>query len=262
MRILVFIPMYNCEKQVHRVIEQFDKDIRSLFSEILVVDNISQDCSINVAKEALSKIKDLKVTLIQNNNNVNLGGSHKVAFNYAIENSYDYVVVLHGDDQGSIRDIVPYIKDKSAFQYDAFLGSRFMKNSKITGYSFIRILGNHILNFLYTIVTRKRITDMGSGLNFYKTEFLKSKCYLSMPNSLTFNNLFLLYIAWKKSKFGFFPILWREDDQVSNAKMFKQGWEILKFSITYFFSPDKLFNNSEYMNLDFSYTVYYQNEVK
>ena len=40
-----------------------------------------------------------------------MGGSHKVAFNYAIENNFDYIIVLHGDDQGSISDMIPVLKN-------------------------------------------------------------------------------------------------------------------------------------------------------
>ena len=145
MKILIFIPMYNCEKQISRVISQFDEDTQKLFDEILIVDNISEDNSLKAAEESLKKLNNIKTTLIQNKENVSLGGSHKVAFNYAIENNYDYIIVLHGDDQGSIKDIVSYIKDKTAFQYDAFLGARFMKGATIKGYSFIRIAGNHVL---------------------------------------------------------------------------------------------------------------------
>lgn len=259
MKILIFIPMYNCEKQISRVISQFDEDTQKLFDEILIVDNISEDNSLKSAEESLKKLNNIKTTLIQNKENVSLGGSHKVAFNYAIENNYDYIIVLHGDDQGSIKDIISYIKDKTAFQYDAFLGARFMKGATIKGYSFIRIAGNHVLNTVYSIVSKKLVYDMGSGLNMFKLEFLKSKFYIEiLPNSLTFNNLMLLYISWKKLKYSFFPINWREDDQISNAKMFKQGFEIIKFCLLYFIFPNKLFIKREKIN-DYSYTVIYKN---
>ena len=56
MKILIFIPMYNCEKQISRVISQFDDDTQKLFDEILVVDNISEDNSLKVAEESLKKL--------------------------------------------------------------------------------------------------------------------------------------------------------------------------------------------------------------
>lgn len=259
MKILIFIPMYNCEKQISRVISQFDEDTQTLFDEILVVDNISKDNSLKVAEEYLKKLNNIKTTLIQNKENISLGGSHKVAFNYAIENNYDYIIVLHGDDQGSIRDIVPYIKNKTAFQYDAFLGARFMKGATIKGYSFIRIAGNYVLNTVYSMVVKKLVYDMGSGLNMFKLEFLKSRFYIEiLPNSLTFNNLMLLYISWKKLKYNFFPINWKDDDQISNAKMFKQGFEIIKFCLLYLILPKKLFIKREKIN-NYSYSIIYKN---
>ena len=110
-KILVFIPMYNCEKQVVRVLKQLEGEISGYINEVLVVNNRSTD---NGEKKVIeySKKSSQKITVLRNKENYNLGGSHKVAFNYAIENDFDYVIVLHGDDQGSIKDILPYLKSK------------------------------------------------------------------------------------------------------------------------------------------------------
>lgn len=56
------------------------------------------------------------VTLLRNDENYGLGGSHKVAFDYALNNAYDYVVVLHGDDQGSIANLLPYLRSREYAQ--------------------------------------------------------------------------------------------------------------------------------------------------
>ena len=258
MKILVFIPMYNCEKQIPRVISQFDEETQNLFAEILVVDNISKDNSLLVAEEALKKLKSIKTTLIQNKENVSLGGSHKVAFNYAIENDYDYIIVLHGDDQGSIKDIVPYIKDKTAFDYDAFLGARFMKGSKTPGYDKVRIIGNYVVNSFISIFLMKNIKDMGSGLNMLSVNILKNKFYIPFRNDLTFNVYLLFYLIYSKTKFKFFPLTWREDDQISNAKVFKQGIHIIKMTFKYVFNAKNLLTKENVKN-NFEYNVIYKN---
>ncbi|WP_096736296.1 dolichyl-phosphate mannose synthase [Brachyspira sp. G79] len=187
-----------------------------------------------------------------------MGGSHKVAFNYAIENNYDYIIVLHGDDQGSIKDIVPYIKDKSAFNYDAFLGARFMKGSKTPGYDKIRIIGNYAVNTFISIFLRKNIKDMGSGLNMIKVEILKNKFYLPFRNDLTFNVYLLFYLIHAKTNFLFFPLTWREDDQISNAKVFKQGIHIIKMTFKYVFNAKKLLTEENAIN-NFEYNIIYKN---
>ena len=129
-KILVFIPMYNCENQITRVLSQFDKETSKYIDEIIVVNNRSTDNGENKVIEYAKKNKHLNITLLRNDDNYNLGGSHKIAFDYALKNKYEYLIVLHGDDQGDIKDIVPYLKDETYKDYDCLLGSRFMKNSK------------------------------------------------------------------------------------------------------------------------------------
>jgi glycosyltransferase involved in cell wall biosynthesis len=251
--------MYNCEKQIVRVINQFNDEVNEYIDEILIVDNRSTDNSVEVATTLLKERKKIKAHVVQNDENFNLGGSHKVAFNYAVDNGFDYVIVLHGDDQGHINDIIPYIKDGTFLQYDSLLGARFLKGAKITNYSFTRILGNWGFNTLASIITLRKIYDLGSGLNLYSTDFLKSKFYLFFPNHLMFNEYLLLYTCWVKSKFRFVPITWREEDQVSNAKLLKVSYWILEVFFKYFISAKKLFSKETniYSEKDYTYKRLY-----
>ena len=43
-KILLFIPMYNCEKQITRVLAQLTEEICSYLSEIIIINNRSTDC--------------------------------------------------------------------------------------------------------------------------------------------------------------------------------------------------------------------------
>lgn len=238
---MLFIPMYNCENQISRVLNKISPELQSYFTEIVVVDNGSKDASLKTAQKALESITHTQATLLENVDNYNLGGSHKVAFNRALEKGYDFVVVLHGDDQGDIQDIETYLKSGEYKSYDQFLGSRFHQKSKLVNYPIFRILGNVGLNFLCSIVLGSWITDMGAGLNIYNSQYLKSRFYLYFPNDLTFNVFMLFYGCFIKSKFKFFPLTWKEEDQVSNAKVFKQGFRILLLLIEYLLSAKKLF---------------------
>ena len=187
-KILVFIPMYNCENQIGRVINQFKNEIKNYINEVIIINNRSTDNGEKVVLEKLKKLNiDLPIKLLKNNENYGLGGSHKVAFKYAIENNFDYAIVLHGDDQGNINDILPYLKNKEYQKYDSFLGARFMKKSKIIGYSKFRTFGNRIYNSIFSIFLRKKIYDLGSGLNCYKVNTLKDNYYHKFPDSLLFN---------------------------------------------------------------------------
>lgn len=244
-KIMVFIPAYRCEEQIGRVLAQFTPEVAAYFSEIVVVENRSPDQTLQRAKEGLAKIIGCKTTLLQNQANYSLGGSHKVAFNYCIEQEYDYMVVLHGDDQGSITDLLPQLRAKKHEQFDSLLGARFMSGSKLPGYSWFRTFGNYVFNTMVSLATLTWIYDMGSGLNMYKASFLKSRFYMNFPDDLTFNVYMLYYSVWKKSSLRFFPLTWREDDQVSNAKIFKQAMRILGLTKDYVLNKDKLFMMTE-----------------
>ncbi len=245
MKILLFIPMYNCEKQIVRVLDQLDENVSKYLDQVLIVNNRSTDNGEAAVIDRAKRHPGLSLKLLRNNENYGGGGSHKVAFNYAIENGFDYVIVLHGDDQGSIKDIVPYLESGEAFNYDAFLGSRFSKGSKLVNYSGFRIFGNHVFNAFMTASLGKKITDLGAGLNIYSVEFLKSRFYMSFINSLTFYVYLLIYIVWAGAAFKFFPLTWREDDQVSNAKFMKQSLEIFKITMRYVFKRKKVFDERD-----------------
>ena len=227
-KILLFIPMYNCEKQITRVLDQINEEIRKYITEIIVVDNRSTDNSRDYVINYIKKNKEKKIKLFINEENYNLGGSHKVAFNYAIKNNFDYIIVLHGDDQGNLSDFLPLLKKNIYKKYDCCLGARFMKNSKLNGYSFIRIWGNYIFNWLFSIVTKEKVYDLGSGLNMYSVKILKNEYYKKFPDTLYFNNCMLLASYYYKHNLLFYRISWKEEDQVSNNKLIKFSISLLK----------------------------------
>ena len=241
-KILLFIPMYNCEKQIVRVLRQITDEVAFCLEEVIIVNNRSTDNGEAAVLAYLAEHKmPVRVRLLRNDENYSLGGSHKVAFDYAVRNGFTHVIVLHGDDQGSIQDILPLLKSGEYLDYDSLLGSRFEKGSQLTNYSRFRIFGNRVFNFIVSVVCGKRITDLGSGLNLYSAAYLKSEFYRSFPDTLTFNVYLLLYGLHSGSRFKFFPLTWREEDQVSNAKFFRQSLEILRLLFHYLFFREKLF---------------------
>lgn len=232
-RILLFIPGYNCEKQITRVLGQLDERILSFLTGIIVVNNRSTDGTEEAVTGYMKEHPEVPVTLLRNRDNYGLGGSHKTAFQYAVDHNYDYVIVLHGDDQGDIHDMDRVLKKKLYKKYDCCLGGRFMRGSRLKGYSLFRTFGNIVYNFLFSAVVRNRIFDLGSGLNMYSVEMLKNRFYEKFPDKLTFNYCMILASHYYRHRIMFFPITWREEDQVSNVKMASQAVSVLKMLASY-----------------------------
>lgn len=265
MKILLFIPMYNCEKQITRVLNQLDDEIQSYLSEVIIVNNRSTDNGETVVKEYLESTKmNVSVSLLRNKENYGLGGSHKVAFDYAVKNGFDYIIVLHGDDQGHINNLLPYLENHEYEKYDCFLGARFKKGAVLDGYSVFRTFGNRVYNLLFSIGVHKKIYDLGSGLNMYSTEILKDRFYINYKDNLMFNYCMILGSAYYKHTIEFFPIRWSEDDQVSNVKMMNQAVIVLKLLGSYMVNKGKFVKEEHRDNTSFTYEaeVVYTNEVK
>ena len=226
-KLLVFVPCYNCAAQVGRVLGQFQGPLAARFAEILVLDNGSKDGTREAAVKAAPSAAVPRVTVARNRDNYNLGGSHKAAFAYAAKNGFSHVVVLHGDDQGSIADLAPVLEDGLHLRHDACLGARFAKGSALLNYSRFRIFGNRVFNLLFTLGARRRVLDLGSGLNVFAASVFTDPALLRYADDLRFNVFLLLGMFDARRSILFFPISWREDDQVSNVKMTSQALRTL-----------------------------------
>jgi len=226
-KILVFIPMYNCEAQIARVLATFDAASTALIDTVLVINNRSTDDGERVASERVERLEGAHARLLRNDDNYGLGGSHKVAFQYAMDHDYDWVAVLHGDDQGQLSDLLPHLEAGAHLELDCLLGARFHPDSSLPGYSAFRTAGNHVFNWLFSMVTGTRLYDLGSGLNLYRVDILRDHFYLRFADDLTFNYCMVMAHSYYRHRIRFFPIVWREDDQISNVRLFSQARRVL-----------------------------------
>jgi glycosyltransferase involved in cell wall biosynthesis len=239
-RIMIFVPAYNCEKQLPRVLAKIDARIQALVREIVVIDNRSADATL-AAGLAAARNFTTKVTFLRNKQNFSLGGSIKRAFLYAIDNHYDYMITLHGDDQADIRDLLPTLESGAYRDNDLTIGARFHPQSTLVGYSRIRILGNRALNAVCSLIAGRRVDDLIAGLNIFRVGFFREKFFLRFPDNLTFDAHLLLYAFSRNAKVAYLPISWREEDQVSNAKVFRQSIIILRLLLDYVVKGAKIF---------------------
>jgi glycosyltransferase involved in cell wall biosynthesis len=231
------VPCYNCEPQIGRVLDQFRGVPVGLFEEVLVVDNRSRDNTVDAARGAMHHVVGPRVVLVRNEENYGLGGSHKAAFAYAEREGFTHVVVLHGDDQGSIADVLPLLLAGDHLRFDACLGARFMSSSRLIGYSLLRRVGNHVFNALFSIAVAGRVRDLGSGLNVFAATVYDGDVLRGFPDDLRFNVYLLLSLYARRLRLRFFPISWRELDQISNVKMVSQALRTLRAAVEYGVDP-------------------------
>jgi dolichol-phosphate mannosyltransferase len=228
MSILVFVPMYNCALQIPRVIQQLTSpEVAEFIDGVVCVDNRSSDGTAEIAARCLEDLQLRTRVLLLNDENYGLGGSHKVAIEFARRERYEYLIVLHGDDQGSVSDMLEPLRNGLHQNSDFLLGARFMPGSKLEGYSFLRTVANHVFNVIFSAISRKKLYDLGSGLNLFRISAFDDGFHFRFADDLTFNYHLILAIAERDHSLLFFPLTWRDDDQISNAKLGRLGFQIL-----------------------------------
>lgn len=237
---LIFVPVYNNEKQIKIVLE----DLRSLdkrnIDAILIIDNNSKDETLHVIKKEINNL-DIKVELIENPKNIGLGGSFKVAINYALSNNFDFIFHYHGNNMNSVNDFLEIFKNLEYSNFDFYFGSRFEKNSKISNYSFLKKLVNILFNFLYSLSLKAKITDLGGSINVLKVANFKDKIFENFSNDLTFQYYLLLYAVHFKKKYKFFPISVKINHK-SNVVPLKHVLSLIRILLSFTFKRSRFFN--------------------
>lgn len=232
-KILLFIPCYNCAPQIERVLAQLRIAHAASINDVLVLDNGSTDDTVERAARMAGELTRMRVTIGRNLTNYHLGGSHKAAFAHAERHGFGHVVVLHGDDQASLSDLMPLIAAGEHHRHDALLGARFMEGARLEGYSRLRSLGNRAFNMLFGIVGGRRVHDLGSGLNMFSRTIFTDAAVTRASDDLRFNVHLLLGMIDRGRTLHFFPISWRETDQVSNVRLLSQSLRTLSIAWSY-----------------------------
>ena len=240
-RILLFIPVFNCSNNIKNLLSKLEKKHTKFFKEIIIIDNASTDNTV----EEIKKIKKKKnlIKIIINKKNYGLGGSHKIAFKYALKKKYDYCCVLHGDDQARVQDLIKVIKNQEYKGFFCLRGGRFKSGSKLYGYSKLRILGNLIFKIIYSLLLKKKIDDIGTPIAIYDVLQLKKIKFISFANDMSFDSFMLLIMDHYKLKYKFFKITFHQQDQISNTKLIATALKILYNIIIYKLNKNKFIKN-------------------
>ena len=227
-KVLAIIPTYNCESHINRTLKDLI-DTNLDISTMWIIDNKSDDTTVRIAQKFLIDQPTIfEIEIRQNPRNLGFGGTHKKAFDWAIEAGFSHLAVIHGDFQSRAHNLKEMLDLSQVMPEGFILGSRFMKKSTRVGYSNLRTFMNYIFNALISIRTKCDIKDLGSGLNIFPLEEIRKINYLECADDLTFNIDLLLQIVRNKQKIVWHPIEWHEDNQISNVRVFTQTITTLK----------------------------------
>jgi len=234
-KILIFIPAYNVEKKITKVLNKIPKIVFNKYNtKILVIEDNSSDKTLSVIKKVIKKKGDkIKIYLIVNKKNKGYGGVQKIAFNYAIKKNFKYVIMLHGDNQYPANKILLLIKPLLTNKYDAVFGSRMINsiNALKGGMPVYKYLANIALTFFQNLVLSSNLSEFHSGYRSYKISSLKKIKFKSNTNDFHFDTEIIIQFLKNNLKIKEIAMSTHYGDEISHLKSIPYGLNIVRSTL-------------------------------
>ena len=209
----VIVPFYNEEKTLDIAVSNLVES--NFVSEILLVNDGSTDSSHKLATNLAKKDEQIKV--IESEQNLGKGNAVKLGITNASEK---YIGILDADLEYSPNDLRTLYLKTYENKLDITCGSRFIGNDKRDNLYIRTYLANKLLSKLFSIIYRKKVTDIATCLKVFKKDIFKELILESNGFEIEVE---LLAKALKKSnKYDEIPIKY-------SARSYKDGKKI-KFS--------------------------------
>ncbi len=159
MRTLVFIPAWNEESSIARVIEGVREALPE--ADLLVVDDGSADATAARARDAGARVASLPF-------NQGVGAAQQTGYIYALRGGYEIAAHLDGDGQHLPTELARLVKEIEDDHADMVVGSRYsdpaVAQEDDYRASISRRTGQHLFRLIVSLSTRQRFTDTTSGM--------------------------------------------------------------------------------------------------
>ncbi|MHA2247131.1 MAG: glycosyltransferase family 2 protein [Candidatus Hodarchaeales archaeon] len=200
LKISFVIPALNEEMCIMYTLQKLPlQDLRKkgLDTEVLVIDNGSEDNTVELAKKEGAKV------LIEPNRGY--GNAYRRGFRKA---SGDIIVMTDADGTYPVEKTYRHIKPILENEADVVLGSRFKGKIENGAMSIIHKIGNKILTFQMNLLFSRLTTDAHSGFRAFSTKALRS---LNLTTSgMEFASELVIECARKKLRVIEIPIRYRK----------------------------------------------------
>lgn len=166
-KIIVIIPCYNEEKNLHRVLNEL-REIKSSNSFLDLV--FINDCSTDSTEKILHKEKETYI-----NHPINLGYNSAIqtGLKYGLETGYSLFILMDGDGQHPPSEITKFLNSYGK-DTDLLIGSRFTKGYTSTyRIPLIRKLGMIFFSLFTSLLIGSRIKDTTSGYQMFNNRVAK-----------------------------------------------------------------------------------------
>src|SRR5262249_18966372 len=249
-RLLIFIVSYNAERHIEGLLDDIPPSYRnSENTEILLIDDASEDRTIEVAHSYIARAGLKNVRVLKNVVNQGYGGNQKVGYTYAIREGFDVVVMLHGDNQYTPKALPELL---SPFQMNpdvgCVLGVRFgQRYSPLRGgMPVYKYIGNRILTSLQNRLAGIRLSEWHTGYRAYSTRALSNIGFALNTNDFHFDTEILLQLISTGAKLVEINIPTHYGDEICRVNGLRYAKNVAKTTFKFMLQRYHLFYDVRY----------------
>ncbi|OAB60855.1 glycosyl transferase family 2 [Leptolyngbya valderiana BDU 20041] len=193
-RVVVVLPAYNAALTLERTLAEVD---RKLVDEIVLVDDASQDDTVEVARR-------LGVEhVIRHERNRGYGGNQKTCYAKALELGADVVVMLHPDYQYTPRLLPAMAGLVASGLFPAVLGSRILGGGALAGgMPLYKYIANRALTAFQNLCTGAKLSEYHTGYRAFSAELLRELDLETNSEDFIFDNQMLAQIIVHRHPIG------------------------------------------------------------
>jgi dolichol-phosphate mannosyltransferase len=170
-RKLAIIPVYNQVGTIGKVLAKF---VPPEVDEICLVVDCPTDDLLREIKSVGREI-EIPIRTIQNCRRMGVGYAIREGIEYALNEGYDVVVVMAGNNKDDPREIPKLLSPILNEGYDYVQGSRFLPGGRRVKNPVLRETFSRLYPFIWTLLTNVRCTDVTNGFRAYKTRIFGAK---------------------------------------------------------------------------------------
>ena len=231
----IIVPVRNESENLKSVFDYFNDNLKQIDFEVLIINDFSADDTLEKAKSLIANYKNF---VVFDNLKKGLGG----AINQGIlKANGKYIAIMMADQSDDINDLLKYYELMKTDKYDAVLGSRFLKDSKINDYPIQKLILNRIFNLFVSLIFWNKYNDYTNAFKIYSKKALTD----IMPLISESFNVFLeipLKIISRNYQYTIIPINWMGRKKGESKFKIKELRSKYLFTLIYCFIEKNLLN--------------------
>lgn len=219
------MPAYNSEKFIESVIRNIPSGAWDRLETLLIVNDGSTDSTGELGRSLSGEFK--KIVVVDHSENRGYGEAQKTAFDWALKNGADSVVMLHSDGQYPPGFLVKMITPLESGA-DVVGGSRTMHGDmRDGGMSQSRYWGTVILNWVENTIFGADLSSYHSGYKAYGRKALEQIPYRKYSRTFNFDSEMLVGAIRAKLIVKEIPIPTIHGEGFSSLKPIPYGFSVL-----------------------------------